>query len=266
MKEGEWAGMSERRTSSERRKMCMCLILLAALLAWPVDAGCEQKSTQGRRTIEAGEFLKTISRCTTTSPEAKLESCDVKGKIDWGSDEIKRIRCGLEIRDTVFENDFRMYGENTTFDRRLYFSNCTFKGAVAISFAKFRDGIGFDRCNFENDVILNDITISKKTGFPLRFQSNLFSECSFSRKFKMFQSNCLVKVNFSECHFLDDAFFGRYPFRELDDFLNGRQDKERHKVIFADQADFTRSQFKGRAYFPYAEFTRAKFSEVLFEG
>lgn len=253
--------MSERRMSSEARKVCKCLILFAAILAWPLEIRCQDKPPEAGQVIAGNLFLEETLKDSDNSGLKTQRSSERVGDIFCKS-KIIRGRVIISNRDL---GDLAI--SETTFENAVHFFQCTFKKTVNIADSNFLEGISFTNCSFEDRVnFIGNLIGVKFQDERTAKQVSGFSGCSFAKRLRMTRTEVFSTAQFSECQFLGDVFFGDYPPNELQDFLEGIQDDEISKTVFKESTDFTRSVFKARAFFPYTEFCEVKFSDVTFEG
>jgi uncharacterized protein YjbI with pentapeptide repeats len=251
----------------------MMLISVFSWLSQPDQALCrgqEEKEKTGK--IFADEIKKPGN-------EYNLTGYKVKGGIEvtppdseWRKWRVAAIDArptvtitrNLAIKSVVFENDIRIY--SVGFGSKVRFADCKFEGVVEFYYSEFGKGLEFENCLFDDDVIFNGIQF----GFPGGTNPLcLFKRCTFRQELSFLGSRFNSTSNFMDCHFYGHVIFGSYPEKEYHKFKEGDQDieNEEKKAVFTDEVRFTRSVFKGWAFFPYTEFDRgAYFDDVMFES
>ncbi|MBW2663370.1 MAG: pentapeptide repeat-containing protein [Deltaproteobacteria bacterium] len=257
-----------------------CIIIFIAMGLWPSQALSSKGEPRDLKAITGKDFFdQLMSKGEKDGFQYNLSQCVVEGAIP----EIFKVKFKgvIRISNVIFENDITIRqatfvktdgntpgkGDNQAFVKAVTFKKCIFKGVVRVISSNFVKGISFENCEFEDEAYFTDTWFS-----PFLYGENrisgttCFENCTFKKDLNLLRSVFFTFVDFTNCRFHGDSIFGYYPYNERQAFAEGEQDNETKKAIFTGGVNFTRSIFKGKAFFPYTEFFQANFSDTIFES
>jgi len=237
------------------------MIVFTAIVLWPGQGLCVERRSQENKAITGKQFVDELVNQRKNGPYTP-KAREVKGEMVLKSKVVSRA---VKISNVIFEGDINIC--DTTFIQALSFQKCTFKSHVSVMFSNFLQVVRFEDCVFEDKFTFNDNLIGKELQGRTEAQGmSTFAGCTFKKNLSLLCSEFFTPVDFLNCRFCGNAFFGDYPRDEFQAFVEGKQDNERKKATFKQPVYFSGSIFERKAFFPYTEFSGVSFSETVFEG
>lgn len=237
------------------------MIVFTAIVLWPGQVLCVERRSQKNKEITGKQFVDELVN-QRKNETYTLKAREVKGEMR----RIPTVVSGdVSISNVIFEGDINIY--YTTFIQALSFQKCTFKSHVSVMFSKFVQVVRFEDCVFEDKFTFNNNSVGKELQGGTEAQGmSTFAGCTFKKNLSLLYSKFFTAVDFLNCRFCGNAFFGDYPRDEFQAFVEGKQDNEKKKATFKQPVYFSGSIFERKAFFPYTEFLGVSFSETVFEG
>ena len=237
------------------------MIVFTAIVLWSGQGLCVKPPSQENKAITGKQFVDELVNQRKNGPYT-LKAREVKGEMRL----ISTVVSGdVAISNVIFEGDINIY--DTTFIQALSFQKCIFKSHVRVMFSNFLQVVRFEDCVFEDKFTFNNNLIGKELQGRTEAQGmSTFAGCTFKKNLSLLYSKFFTPVDFLNCRFCGDVFFGDYPRDEFQAFVEGKQDNEKKKATFKQPVYFSGSIFERKAFFPYTEFLGVSFSETVFKG